>query len=156
MSVQNVDKLLRKLKRMDMDVNDTLAPIMARQAKFIQGEAKDLCPVRDGQLRNSIRTTTRKSKYKVTALVHTNTEYAAYVEFGTGKVGEITPVANKYPGPLAYKQTKWRARIPDVGWRYVAGQSAQPFLYPALKNNESKVRDNVVTELKEVIREARR
>ena len=156
MSVQNVDKLLRKLKRMDMDVNDTLAPIMARQAKFIQGEAKDLCPVRDGQLRNSIRTTTRKSKYKVTALVHTNTEYAAYVEFGTGKVGEITPVANKYPGPLAYKQTKWRARIPDVGWRYVAGQSAQPLLYPALKNNESKVRDNVVTELKEVIREARR
>ena len=77
MSVQNVDKLLRKLKRMDMDVNDTLAPIMARQAKFIQGEAKDLCPVRDGQLRNSIRTTTRKSKYKVTALVHTNAEYAA-------------------------------------------------------------------------------
>lgn len=141
---------------MDMDVNDTLAPIMARQAKFVQGVAKDLCPVRDGQLRNSIRTTTRKSKNKVTSLVHTNTEYAAYVEFGTGKVGETTPVANKYPGPLGYKQTKWRAHIPDVGWRYVAGQPAQPFLYPALKNNESKVRDNVVTELKEVIREARR
>lgn len=156
MSVQNVDKLLRKLKRMDIDVNDTLAPIMARQAKFVQGTAKDLCPVDLGQLRNSIRTTTRKSKYKVTALVHTNTEYAAYVEFGTGKVGETTPVANKYPGPLSYKQTKWRARIPDVGWRYVAGQSAQPFLYPALKNNESKVRDNIANDLKQVIREARR
>ena len=156
MSVQNVDKLLRKLKRMDMDVNDTLAPIMARQAKFIQGEAKDLCPVRDGQLRNSIRTTTRKSKYKVTALVHTNTEYAAHVEFGTGKVGESTPVANKYPGPLSYKQTKWKANIPDVGWRYVAGHPAQPFLYPALKNNEPRVRNNIANELKEVIREARR
>lgn len=156
MSVQNVDKLLRKLKRMDIDVNDTLMPIMARQAKFVQGTAKDLCPVDLGQLRNSIRTTTRKSKYKVTALVHTNTEYAAYVEFGTGKVGETTPVANKYPGPLSYKQTKWRARIPDVGWRYVAGQSAQPFLYPALKNNESKVRDNIANDLKQVIREARR
>lgn len=156
MSVQNVDKLLKKLKRMDMDVNDTLMPIMARQAKFVQGTVKDLCPVDLGQLRNSIRTTTRKSKYKVTALVHTNTEYAAYVEFGTGKVGETTPVANKYPGPLSYKQTKWRARIPDVGWRYVAGQSAQPFLYPALKNNESKVRDNIANDLKQVIREARR
>lgn len=156
MSVQNVDKLLKKLKRMDMDVNDTLMPIMARQAKFVQGTAKDLCPVDLGQLRNSIRTTTRKSKYKVTALVHTNTEYAAYVEFGTGKVGETTPVANKYPDPLSYKQTKWRARIPDVGWRYVAGQSAQPFLYPALKNNESKVRDNIANDLKQVIREARR
>ena len=156
MSVQNIEKLLKKLKRMDMDVNGTLAPIMARQAKFIQGEAKDLCPVRDGQLRNSIRTTTRKSKYKVTALVHTNTEYAAYVEFGTGKVGETTPVADKYPGPLAYKQTKWKARIPDVGWRYVAGQPAQPFLYPALKNNESRVRDSVASELKDVIREASR
>ncbi|MTP01202.1 hypothetical protein GMB41_07435 [Turicibacter sanguinis] len=156
MSVQNVDKLLKKLKRMDMDVNDTLMPIMARQAKFVQGTAKDLCPVDLGQLRNSIRTTPRKSKYKVTALVHTNTEYAAYVEFGTGKVGETTPVANKYPGPLSYKQTKWRARIPDVGWRYVAGQSAQPFLYPALKNNESKVRDNIANDLKQVIREARR
>lgn len=156
MSVQNVDKLLRKLKRMDMDVNDTLAPIMAKQAKFLQGEAKDLCPVDQGQLRNSIRTTTRKSKYKVTALVHTNSEYAAYVEFGTGKVGETTPVANKYPGPLSYKQTKWKANIPNIGWRYVAGQPAQPFLYPALKNNESKVRDNIANELKEVIREARR
>ena len=156
MSVQNVDKLLRKLKRMDMDVNDTLAPIMARQAKFIQGEAKDLCPVRDGQLRNSIRTTTRKSKYKVTALVHTNTEYAAYVEFGTGKVGETTPVANKYPGPLSYRQTKWLGKIPDVGWRYIAGQAAQPFLYPALKNNEEKVRDNIANELKKVIEEAGR
>ena len=156
MSVQNVDKLLKKLKRMDVDVNDTLMPIMARQAKFVQGTAKDLCPVDLGQLRNSIRTTTRKSKYKVNALVHTNTEYAAYVEFGTGKVGETTPVANKYPGPLSYKQTKWRARIPDVGWRYVAGQSAQPFLYPALKNNESKVRDNIANDLKQVIREARR
>ena len=156
MSVQNVDKLLRKLKRMDMDVNDTLVPIMARQAKFVQGVAKDLCPVRDGQLRNSIRTTTRKSKNKVTSLVHTNTEYAAYVEFGTGKVGETTPVDNKYPGPLAYKQTKWKANIPDVGWRYVAGQPAQPFLYPALKNNEEKVIDNIANELKEVIKEARR
>lgn len=156
MSVQNVDKLLRKLKRMDIDVNDTLAPIMARQAKFIQGEAKDLCPVRDGQLRNSIRTTTRKSKYKVTALVHTNTEYAAYVEFGTGKIGEITEVDDKYPGPLAYRRTKWKANIPDVGWRYVAGQKAQPYLYPALKNNEEKVRDNIANELQEVIGEARR
>lgn len=156
MSIQNIDKLLRKLKRMDMDVNDILEPIMTRQAKFIQGETKDLCPVRDGQLRNSIITTTRKTKNKVTSLVHTNTEYAAYVEFGTGKVGETTPVANKYPGPLAYKQTKWKARIPDVGWRYVAGQPAQPFLYPALKNNESRVRDNIANELKNVIREASR
>lgn len=156
MSVQNIEKLLKKLKRMDMDVNGTLAPIMARQAKFIQGEAKDLCPVRDGQLRNSIRTTTRKSKYKVTALVHTNTEYAAYVEFGTGKVGETTPVANKYPGPLSYRQTKWLGKIHDVGWRYIAGQAAQPFLYPALKNNEEKVRDNIANELKKVIEEAGR
>ncbi len=40
MSVQNIEKLLKKLKRMDMDVNDTLAPIMAKQAEFIQGAAK--------------------------------------------------------------------------------------------------------------------
>lgn len=151
MSIQNVDKLLKKLKRMDVDVNDTLAPIMSKQAKFIQGEAKDLCPVRGGQLRDSIRTTTRRSKYKVIASVHTNVEYGAYVEFGTGKVGETTPVPNKYPGPLSYTQNKWLAKIPDVGWRYVAGQPAQPYLYPALKNNEEKVRDNVAKELKKVI-----
>lgn len=156
MNVQNVDKLLQKLKKLDLDVNDTLAPIMARQSKLIQGEAKDLCPVDLGQLRNSILTTTRKSKYKITALVHTNTEYAAYVEFGTGKVGESTPVADKYPGSLAYKQTKWKVNIPDVGWRYVEGQPAQPFLYPALKNNEERVRDNIAEELRQVIREVGR
>lgn len=156
MSVQNVDKLLKKLKKLDLDVNDTLAPIMTRQAKFVQGIAVDECLVDQGQLKNSIKAMTRKSKYKVTSLVYTNAQHAAYVEFGTGKVGETTPVADKYPGSLAYKQTKWKANIPGVGWRYVAGQPAHPYLYPALKNNEERIRDNIANELKEVIRNARR
>lgn len=151
MSINGIDSLMKKLNALGGNVNKVLEISISKQTKLIQGEAKDLCPVDTGDLRKSIFTDVNVSSSKVTGKVFTNNEYAGYVEFGTGSVGETTPVADKYPGELAYKQDKWLANIPDVGLRYVAGQPAQPYMYPAIKNNEDKVLRNIKLDLKEAI-----
>ena len=78
-------------------------------------------------------------------------EHAPYVEFGTGKVGERTNTNTNVN--VSYKQDKWKVNIPDVGVRWIEGQPAQPFLYPALKNNEDKILKNIKEDVKQAIRE---
>ena len=46
--------------------------------------AKKLCPVKTGNLRNSITYTVRDSEYAT--YIGTNVEYASYVELGTSKM----------------------------------------------------------------------
>ena len=104
--------------------------------------------------RKSIHKRTKRYKSKIVSEVYTNNEYAGYVEFGTGKKGETIPAVDKYPGPLSYKQDKWKVNIPDVGVRWIEGQPAQPYLYPALKNNEENVIENIKEDVKKAIKEA--
>lgn len=56
---------------------------IARGAKKVQKNAKYLCPVDKGHLRNSIKTRNyfRKKGGEVGSQVYTNLEYAPYVEF---------------------------------------------------------------------------
>lgn len=151
--IQGLESLLKKLSKLGGNVDEVLFKSMQKQGELVKGDAKDLCPVDLGDLRQSIKRETKRYKGKIVAKIYTNSDHAAYVEFGTGQVGQNTPVANKYPGALAYKQDKWLANIPDVGLRYVAGQPAQPYLYPALKNNKEKIVDNVKEDVKKAIRE---
>ncbi|MBQ6717159.1 MAG: HK97 gp10 family phage protein [Clostridia bacterium] len=84
-----------------------------------EGYAKDLAPVDTGDLRNSIT-------HKVAgddAYIGTNTEYAAYVELGTGKY---------YPGG---RPTPWTYQDKSGQWHTTAGQRAQPYLKPAAANH---------------------
>lgn len=150
-NIKGIDALVKKLNTLGGNADKVLEKSIGVQSKLVQGEAKDLCPVDTGGLQQRIFTDVKVVPGKVTGRVFTNVEYASYVEFGTGKVGEATPVANKYPGELAYKQDKWLANIPDVGLRYVSGQPAQPYMYPAIKNNEDKVLGNIKLDLKEAI-----
>lgn len=97
---------------------------------IVQAEAKTLCPVDTGRLRNSISERTIQTKNETYSEVFTNLEYAPYVEFGTGIRGEMSTY-NKYMGSeITYRQD----------WQ---GHPAQPFLYPALKNNEQRIVDYV-------------
>lgn len=60
---------------------------LERGAKKIQRNAQLLAPVQTGQLRNSIKTKSQATQEGAEAQVFTNTEYAPYVEFGTGQRG---------------------------------------------------------------------
>ncbi len=151
-SIKNIDKLLKKLDSLNINSKQELKQSMERNIKMIQGEAKLLCPVDTGSLRNSITTNVKETAKGIEAKVSTNYEIAPYVEFGTGRKGEESG-GDKYPGPLSYKQDKWLVDIPDVGYRWVEGQAAQPYLYPALKNNEELVKKNIASDLEKKIRE---
>lgn len=150
-NVVGLESLLNKLNKLGGNVEETLYNSISKQTKFIQGEAKELCPVDTGDLRNSIKANTIKNKGEIVGTVSTNSDHAAFVEFGTGKVGERTNTNTKVN--VSYKQDKWLANIPDVGPRWIEGQPAQPYLYPALKNNEDKILENIKDDIKKAIKE---
>ncbi len=157
--VVGLDKLMRKLGGLENCVSsEIMERAVGASAKRIQGEAKLLCPVDTGELRGSIRTNVETRDSVTIGTVYTNKEYAQYVEFGTGPVGEanhagISPNVNP-----VYSQTGWIIPRDGVGAGdkigYTEGQPARPFMYPALKNNEERVSRNISNYIAREIRKA--
>lgn len=113
----------------DVDIRKTFQ----KWAEYVRGEAVDLCPVDTGELRESIMTEVTGHKSEVEGIVYTNKEYAPYVEFGTGRRGASS--SGVAPGvPLDYN--------PDIN-----GQEAQPFMYPALNNNQTRIIKGIQSDL---------
>lgn len=125
---------------------------------FIRDRAKLAAPGgTTGLLRNSIGYAVQKSGRNVTACVGTNLEYAMYVEFGTGPKGaarhkgvspEVAVSYRRAPwwvhesqlDPQAIEKYHWFSIETKQGRFYqISGQAAQPFLYPAIKNNEPHI-----------------
>lgn len=82
-NVEGLDELLAILSGLGGDIKESSRKGLERGAKRIQKNAKYLAPVKEGHLRNSIRTKSQTSQEGVEAQVYTNLEYAPYVEFGT-------------------------------------------------------------------------
>ena len=96
--------------------------------------AKRLCPVDTGNLRNSI--THRVDQEEPAVYVGSDSEYAAYVELGTGK---------HYPGG---RPTPWAYQDAKGNWHWTAGNKAQPYLKPAAENYAAQYRKIVEDEMK--------
>lgn len=133
---------------------------------YVQEAAKANCPVNDGELRQSIHTDVTDSSEKVTGACYTNKAYAPYVEFGTGPKGQADHAGISPDVAVAYTQSPWWIHESQIG-REVAeryhffcidapqgrfylctGQSAQPFMYQALKNNEDEIMKMFAEEVK--------
>ena len=99
-----------------------------------EGYAKKLCPVDTGNLRNSITHTVDEEE--PAAYIGSNTEYAAYVELGTGKY-----VSGGRPTPWVYQDEKGN-------WHRTHGQKAQPYLKPAVSDHANTYRKIIEDELK--------
>lgn len=138
MSINEVESLLSKLDRLGVNSEEVLYKSLQKQGELVKSEAKTLCPVDSGDLRKSIRKSTKRYKGKIVSRVYTNSDHAAYVEFGTGMRGEASNTNSNVE--VAYKQD----------W---SGIEAQPYLYPALKNNEGRIMKNIKEDLKKAIRE---
>lgn len=138
MTINNIKSLMRKLERLGGDQSALERGIKKGTLK-VQGDAKLLAPEDTGQLRNSIQADVESKNGEVVGRVHTNVEYAAYVEFGTGQRGASSPSPPKSPDDLSYRQD----------W---AGMAAQPYLYLSAKQNEQAVRKIVADELRKEIR----
>lgn len=80
-----------------------------------------------GNLRDNV--THLVSSDEKTVYIGSPTEYAAYVELGTGKY---------YPGG---RPTPWTYQDEKGNWHLTHGQRAKPFLKPAMTNNVKKIKD---------------
>jgi len=119
-----VDKLSRKLDTMAKA--DSIKSTMGKAVGIVLADAKSNAPVDTGNLKGSIHGEVKQDDNDTIGRVFTATEYAPYVEFGTGVRGASSghPAASK----LGLKYGKR------------AGQVAQPYLHPALKRNESHIK----------------
>ena len=141
-TIKGIDRLTRKLNGIGtLDLNNAMNDAL----KMVHGEAKSLAPTNKrghgSTLAESIHMDKKKTTEGLEGRVYTNLEYAAYVEFGTGVKGNGT-----YP----HKIEGLTLTYTDKGWCYwddrenkfiyTKGQVAQPYMYPALKNNEKAIK----------------
>lgn len=99
-----------------------------------EGYAKKQCPVDTGNLRNSITHTVDQNEK--TAYIGTNSEYATYVEMGTGKY-----YLGGRPKPWSYQDEKGN-------WHTTSGQRAQPYLKPAVADHAEQYKNIIQAALK--------
>lgn len=132
--VEGLNELMKKLQQTRTDSNAVVERGLLRAGNKIRNKAVLLCPVDTGELRNSIQV---EKTAPLTVAVGTNKEYAPYVEFGTGTQGD----------PAVPHTTKeyWRYQDENGQWHTSHGQPAQPFLRPAIDEEEivSTVADEV-------------
>lgn len=164
--IEGLDKLMKKYGQLAEHASgDAMKRAVNASCKMVQGEAKLLCPVFQGggggELRQSIQTSVDKQDDVVLGTIYTNKAYAPYVEFGTGPKGEenhagispvITPVYSQSPWWIHESQVDEAAaeayhwfciETPEGKFYQSTGQAAQPFMYPALKNNEERAVRNI-------------
>jgi len=135
--ILGVTRLLAKFERLEeIDMTEPVGKATA----LVQGSAKNNAAVDTGALRGSIhKEVARSANGSTIGRVFTNLEYAPFVEFGTGKKGEGTYPYSIKGVSLEYRQTPW-AFEKDGEKIWTAGQVAQPFLFPAIKENEAKIK----------------
>lgn len=133
--VKGAKELIKKLQKL---ADTELDKSMKKATLLVEGSAKEYVAVDTGDLRGSIHPkVTKPSKYEVTGHVYTALEYGPFVEFGTGVRGEAS---NTNPDvEVSY----------DPDWQ---GQVAQPYLYPALVNNRSRIMKILGEDLEKTIK----
>ncbi|MCD8286495.1 MAG: HK97 gp10 family phage protein [Clostridia bacterium] len=151
--IEGLDSLMDKLDQLG-DMDSVMLKAVRKQAEVVRAAAVRLAPtyagdwdfVPRGELRNSIHTTAEKEdEGTYTGTVYSDAEFAMYVEFGTGPMGQGSHADASPNVAVSYRQDGWVWPDPDGGFHKTQGMPAQSFMYPALKNMESRV----VTGLKE-------
>ena len=159
--IEGQKELRRKFVALEQIADQQMERIVKNQVKHVQAEAKLLCPVSHGELKNSIRSNVQRVDDRVVGTVYTNKAYAPYVEFGTGPKGEADHAGISPAVSPSYSQSPWWIHESQIDketaeryhWFYLdtpngrfyqcTGQPAQPFMYPALKNNEERIVRNM-------------
>lgn len=98
--------------------------------------AKKLVPVDTGNLRNSISHAVDSGE--MAAYIGTPSEYAVYVEMGTGK---YATGGGGRPTPWVYQDAKGN-------WHWTEGNKARPFIKPSVADHAQTYRHIIEDELK--------
>ena len=115
------------------EFHDAVLRALERCGEQAEGYAKDLAPVDTGNLRNSI--SHKVDDEEPAVYIGSNTSYAPYVELGTGKYTE------------GGRPTPWVYQDDNGNWHWTAGNPAQPFLAPAVKDHRTTYRNIIKDEM---------
>ena len=121
-----IQQLISKLKAGRDDSDRVIERGLLKAGEKTRSRAVLLCPVQTGELRNSIRV---QKTAPLTVSVGTNKEYAPYVEYGTGTAGD--------PEVPHTSKESWRWQDEQGNWHTSHGQPPQPFLRPAVREQEA-------------------
>lgn len=138
LEIKGLNTLLARLDSLGGNVEEALQNGIDKAARRVKKDAKLLCPVDTGRLRNSIHHKTSNEAGKIEGVIFTNVEYAPYVELGTGQKGERAQI--DIPEGISYRHD-------------LKGQSPVPFLFPALIQNENQIKKDVTNEVMKAIEE---
>ena len=120
--VINLEKLISKLNKLS---DQQMEQALYKACILVENQAKENCPVDTGELRMSITHYVEGD----TGVVGTNKQYAPYVEYGTGLF------AREGNG----RQTPWSYQDAKGEWHSTKGQKPQPFLEPALLDQQKEI-----------------
>lgn len=137
------EELFYKIQNLGGNIQEGLYKGVGQYLSKIQADAKRLCTVNTGYLRNSIHTKVKYDGEDIVGTVGTNLDYGIYVEMGTGPVGEESTKILPPDVIPKYKQEGWYYKADDGNVYYTKGQVAKPFLYPAFKSNENNAKEYI-------------
>ena len=135
--INGIDTILMRLQKLHDTEN--IVSAMGKSCASVERSARQKAHKKTGDLRRSIKSKVEDSDTEVKGIVYTPLEYAPYVEYGTGLF------ARDGNG----RQTPWSYQDAKGEWHTTKGQKPQPFLEPALLDNEK----NIVKIFKEAIKE---
>ena len=137
--IEGMDELLSNLSALGGNIKQSCLNGGRRGMKKVQKNAKMLCSVDTGELRNSIKEDGEIVGDEINCKVYTNSDHAVYPEFGTGQRGAECNIER--PEGVSYK----------ADWK---GQSAQPYMTPAYLHAKStgEVEQEVIKSIQQDIR----
>ena len=161
------DRLIAKCRKLaSKQVGDDIVLRAVHNATktVVQADAKLRALANEGELRNSIKTRVKMDGDKAIGEVYTSLEHGVYVELGTGPKGQASHAGISPDVNVSYRSSPWYVHEDqiDVGKYHfqkmgefykMYGQAAQPYLYPALKENHDRISNNISKYVSRKIRE---
>ncbi|OZV10789.1 hypothetical protein CIW83_18400 [Tissierella sp. P1] len=167
MSLEGFESLIKKLNRI-ADPKEALKKGVSLSTKKVQGDAKELAAVNEGQLQNSIYENVEEKPTEIIGSVYTNVPQAVYTEFGTGPKGMAAPkdLPPEIANQLHYRNDMWWIHESQIDsaiaekYHFIKfetaegvfygtyGQEPQPFMYPALKQNQEIIKKHIADEIR--------
>ena len=161
------DSLIAKCRKLaSKQVGDDIVrrAVLNACKNVVQAEAKLRAPANEGELRNSIKVRVKMEGDRAIGEVFTNSDHGAYVELGTGPKGQASHSGISPDVNVSYRSSPWYVHEDQINvgpyhfqkmgeFYKMYGQPAQPYLYPALKDNQERVSNNISNYVRRKLKE---
>jgi HK97 gp10 family phage protein len=121
---EGLEEILDKLDKISSDAN--IEGALGTCCALVERSAKQKAPKDNGELRRSITSKVEGTQ----GIVFTPLEYAPYVEYGTGLFAESG----------GRMDVPWNYQDDEGEWHSTSGQKPQPFMRPALEENQETIK----------------